>query len=264
VAERYLPPGAFIGPLLLPHYWFVLELGVLIGVIPWLLTWIGLLLFSPAHRPSSALGLLQGPWSLAMLALQWWAIVTLIFAIVERTQVRARGRKWTAAKLDGAKDPSHVSRAGAIFETVVGVVATLAWIDVLSIPAIPGLRITVRPVILQTFYWSVLAILLVSTALSALNAVRPWLTRRRAAARIAIHSASLLLVGLLLRSGLWVEVAIAGAHADKAAQVTAWANFSVFVTLASIGVSALVSTISEARRLARIPPVRPSAPAAAA
>ena len=50
VAERYLTQRYLIGPALLPVYTFLLKLVGFGYLLPWLLVWIGFLIFDPSYR----------------------------------------------------------------------------------------------------------------------------------------------------------------------------------------------------------------------
>ena len=89
VAGRYLPQISLIGPTLFPIYRVVMRSLFLYFLLPWLLLWMGIALFSPdfrADHPGVALFASLEPWWLACT----YSLVfcTLTFVLLERSQAR--------------------------------------------------------------------------------------------------------------------------------------------------------------------------------
>ena len=132
VAERYLPQRHLIGPTLFPVYVFVLELVMLVYLVPWLLVWIGLLIFDPAYRSGHAglavLAPLQSWW---LIALHAFAITTAGFAIAERAYAKSgRLETWKPRPRPAAGDPSRIPRSESVTDLATGLVTALWWFDV--------------------------------------------------------------------------------------------------------------------------------------
>ena len=81
VAGRYLPQQSLIGPALFPLYTFVLK-AVSVGyLLPWILVWIGMMVFMPSYRASHSGMALLGTWaSFWSLALMLMGAITAVFA----------------------------------------------------------------------------------------------------------------------------------------------------------------------------------------
>ncbi len=112
VANGYLPQQALIGPILFPIFILVLKIAVLCSVIPRLLVLIGFFIFDPKYR-MEGLGVLIGrTWSELWFGMfVTFGIVTLIFAIIERTQEKSRWlEKWDPLKLPKVKDTRRIPR----------------------------------------------------------------------------------------------------------------------------------------------------------
>lgn len=114
VAERYLPPRHLIGPTLFPVYVFVLELVLLFYLVPWLLVWIGVLIFYPAYRAAhpglAVLAPLQSWW---LIALHAFAITTAGFALAERAYAKSgRLATWKARPIP--PDPNRIPRSDSV------------------------------------------------------------------------------------------------------------------------------------------------------
>ena len=192
VANRYLPQGSLIGPVLFPIYVFVMKVVAVCYLVPWVLVWIGMMSLSPAYRAqhisagwfgaiASAWG---GLWSAAFAAL---ATVTLVFAVLERMQARSQFLdQWNPRKLPPVRNPNQISRAGSLIEVVVNLVFAGWWIDLLSSPVVldrPEIRIVLSPV-WRYFFWGFLVLALVNAALALANFARPYWTVPRAGVRL--------------------------------------------------------------------------------
>ncbi|HMD86326.1 MAG TPA: hypothetical protein VKO18_16675 [Terriglobia bacterium] len=121
VAKRYLPQDQYlIGPRLFPAY----QLAVKIAVIVVAAASGGLFI---AAIVGSAVGNREGPdllavahtiWRVAMGVFFNLALVTLVFAIIERVQARreATAPEWSPAMLPPVKDPDRTSQAGMVLQ----------------------------------------------------------------------------------------------------------------------------------------------------
>lgn len=242
VAQRYLPQQYLIGPVWFPVYRFVLKMVGLFYLLPWLLVWLSFLLFVPSYRAEHSL--FGGLQSLLLIAVFAFTAITAVFASLERSQVLER---WSPRKLPAERDPNRISRSDSIGELVGGLVFALWWLDALQLPSIDPVQITLAP-IWTTLYWHILLLALASVVMAALNTVRPWWTRLRSRLRLGIDVAELALVGILLAAGSWVEVAVPNAPSEKVEVLAKWINFSVGVTLASIGIVTIVGIVRGIRR----------------
>jgi hypothetical protein len=89
VAERYLPQQSLIGPALFPIYRVVIRALFFYFLLPWLLLWLGITIFSPdfrADHPGAALFASLEPWWLACTYSLFFN--TLVFALLDRSQAR--------------------------------------------------------------------------------------------------------------------------------------------------------------------------------
>jgi hypothetical protein len=257
VAQRYVPQDSLIGPVLMPAYKFALALAASIYLGPWLLTWIGFLLFDPARRTTDAVtDAIVAFW---LMALHVLVAITAIFAAVERVQRKSRSLEtWTAAKLterQPARDPNEIPRSESIAALVVGPIMIWWWLSLLGTQVVyeldEAIRFTLRP-ISPMFYWPALVVLVAGVALASVNLFRPWWSRPRALARLAIDLLTLAIAVALFAAGPIVESVAAGMDADRAerlAVLVKWANLSWFITLAVIAVGSLLSGVQALRRV---------------
>jgi hypothetical protein len=232
VANRYLPQEHLIGPVLFPIYRLVLKVVMLCYVAPWTVTWIALLIFNSGyaakfvgHSWVEALGYLWASlWSTAFLAA---AIVTLIFAILERVQLKNHFlEEWDPRKLPPVNNPNVISRFNSIVELAANLFFCVWWTAHMSSHVVfnqPNLRISLAPT-WRYFFWGFLFIAFINIALAAVNLARPYWTARRATFRLVSDIAGSILFCWLLKSNLLVEIAGASISPAKAGQLTAAIN----------------------------------------
>ena len=193
VANRYLPPQHLIGPILFPIYQFVLKIVMVCYLVPWVLVWIGLMIFNPAYRAehsgAALLGTLASFWSSFWLtAFISVGVVTLVFAVLERVQAKTGFvDEWNPHKLPPMRDPNRIPRSCSVLELVGGVVFMTWWLNVTwsqTVLEFSQLKITLVPV-WRYFWWGFLLVSAVNVAVSGVNLFRPYWTRIRASMRLA-------------------------------------------------------------------------------
>ena len=236
VAQRYLPQQHLIGPVWFPVYRFVLKMVALCYLLPWLLTWVVLSIVLPEHRTPHSLQ------SFVLIAVFAFTAVTVGFAFAERSRVLER---WSPRRLP--PDPNRISRSDSIGDLVGNLIFALLLLGVLRIPPVEGVPIQLAPV-WGNLYWPMLLVVLAGAAMAAVNTVRPWWTRRRTALQLGTDIAEVILIGILLSSGPWIEVTVAS---DKLERLVSWANLSIAITLGAIGIAMIVAVVKGVRRLRR-------------
>jgi len=254
VAQRYLPQRYLIGPALFPMYWFVLKLGWLFFFGPWLILGIGVNLFAGGHFQ----GLME-PFLRAVLIN--FAAITGVFALIERSHAKAGlMTAWSPRKLPTVRDPNRVPRSSSISELAWYIMLALWWVNVLRIPAIPGVSMAMAPA-LSRLYWPILVLILCQGIIAGVNAFRPQWNPRRAAVRGIVDATSLVVVGYLL--GIWLSggtfVAVTSANLSPAQLAVAQRGIThgwSVVLLIWAAASYAARTVQDARRAASKPPVR--------
>jgi hypothetical protein len=131
VAARYLPQRSLIGPALFPIYRLVIRSLILYFLLPWLLLWLGITIFSPdfrADHPGVALLASLEPWWLACTYSLFFC--TLIFALLDRSQARQHlADSWNPRSLPVVREPNRIPRGATIFELTVSVAALVLWVE---------------------------------------------------------------------------------------------------------------------------------------
>ncbi len=260
VAQRYLPQRYLIGPALFPTYWMVLKLTWLCFYGPWLVIVVGLKIFASfgaAHAGAAATGMFE-PFFRSLFI--QFAVVSGVFALIERSHANAEFLKsWNPRKQLKVRDPNRVPRSSSISELAWYVMLLLWWVNVLRIPAISGVNITMAPAVLR-LYWPILVLIVCQGTIDCVNAFRPRWNPRRAALRGIVDALSFLVVGYFLL--IWVQggtlVAVTGAKLASAeiaaAQKAITYGWSV-VLLIWAAASYAARTVQDARRAANKPPI---------
>lgn len=236
VAGRYLPQQYLIGPVWFPVYRFVLKMVALCYLLPWLITWIVLAIVQPDNQTPHSLQ------SFLLIAVFSFTAVTVGFAFAERSRILER---WSPRKLPA--DPNRIARSESIGDLVGNLVFALLMLGVLRLPSFEDVPIALAP-IWSALYWPILLLVLASAAMAAANTVRPWWTRLRTGIQIGLYAFELILIGILLSAGTWIEVT---ASSDKLDRVAWSANLSIAITLGVIGIAMIVGIVKGIRRLRR-------------
>lgn len=125
MAASYRPPRYLIGPALYPH--FINTLRIVLPVLAVLsVLGLGVSLGWEARLPADFARVL-GQWGMGLVntVFQAGAIITLIFAIIERTQpdFKVKEKDWDPRSLKPREEEEAVKPAGAIAEIVFNVLA---------------------------------------------------------------------------------------------------------------------------------------------
>lgn len=255
VAGRYLPQQFLIGPTLFPIYRVVIRALLLYFLLPWLLLWMGISIFSPdfrADHPGVALFASLEPW---WLACTWSLFInTLIFAVLDRSKVRQHVvDSWNPRTLPPVRDANRISRASTIFELVVAVGALAFWIQLdtfHSVFHIFGITITLSSR-WPYFFWALVALSVAGIALSCLNLLHARWTRLSARMRLLIDCFTWSLFYWLCRASLLQSLSGADLPSNLNAivrSVNFWMAYSAF----SVLVVGAVVLVIDVRRILRV------------
>ena len=262
VANGYLPQHTLIGPVLFPIYVLVLKIAALCFVVPRMLVLTGFFIFDPKYRADGLVMLIGRTWSeLWFGAFITFGIVTLVFAVLERTQANSGWlEKWDPLKLPKVKDTRRIPRASSVFEVVFGIIAVM-WLVELATSGIL-LNQTNTHIALtaagREFVWIATAISLLGVGMSTVNLFRPFWTRGRLALRVLQDLVSTLVFGLMSRAGALVILSGASVPQAKAVEVNAAVNTWLSVSVAIVGAICAVITIVDLVRLIFMKTNRPA------
>jgi hypothetical protein len=259
VAQRYLPQRCLIGPALFPIYRVIIRSLFFYFLLPWLLLWIGITIFSPdfrADHPGAALFASLDPWWLACTYSLFFC--TLTFALLDRTQARSLlVDTWNPRSLPAVRDPDRISRGATIFELTV-VVSTLAvWVQLDPFHRVFhffGLTMTLSQQ-WPYFIWAFTALSGAGIAVSCLNLSQPRWTRLSASLRLGLDAYAWALIYILCRAHLLQSVSGSDlSPADSTtvvSSVNSWmAGSAIWVVVIGLAVLAF-----DVRRIVRVAPV---------
>jgi hypothetical protein len=222
VANRYRPQQYLIGPALFPAYRFVVAIVASCYLIPWILTWWGLVVFDPHYHADfgRTFGPLWGTfWVTTFIAL---GVVTLIFAILERVDSRTKFlTDWNPLDLPAARDPNNISRLNSTIEIAANLVFAVWWVTDMWSTTIfnrSGVRITLAPV-WEYFLWAFLVIAIANIALASANLLRPYWTWLRASLQLVLTIAGGVAFCWICKSSILAEIAMPNLPPAHAAEI---------------------------------------------
>jgi hypothetical protein len=215
---------------------------------------VGPIAIATAVHPSQAS--IKTLWDLAMSAVFTVGVVTVVFAILERYPVNAKPfEKWDPRKLPRVPklppEERSTPRATAIAEMAASLIfGTLfvAWFRTTF--DVGGLRITLTP-IWQSMYWPFLAVILSGGVRGWMGLVWPERLRRRFWMRVGINAVTVILAGILLHAGSWVNLAAPSLSALDIRDAAKWTNFGVKIFLIVTVVIAAGDAIPEGLKIFR-------------
>lgn len=220
VAGRYLPQQSLIGPALFPIYRVIIRSLVLYFLLPWLLLWMGITIFSPdfrADHPGAALFASLEPW---WLAATWSLFInTLIFALLDRSQARLHlVDTWNPRSLPAVRDPNRIPRGETIFELTVAVAGLAIWVQIGAFRRV--FHVFGFTIALSSrwpyFFWAWVVLSLAGIALACLNLSNPRWTRLSASLRLGINTYSWVMLYALCRAHLLEALSASGLPSSKA------------------------------------------------
>ena len=239
-----------IGPVLFPLYIKILSLNLAITLVVCAVAAVAFASRQPMLQTAMAM--------LSHFIFQF-AIITGIFTLAQRSGDRFPwGWKSPAASRPMAKDERRIPRSQSITELIVSGILLL-WL-----PALPYYPATIfgHGTALLRFgpgarilFQAVLPLLLMGVIRSGILLARPRWVRFYWVMRLAATSASLVVLGLSLRTGEWVVLANPGGGGDPAHKL-AWLaeklDRSAGITLICLVIGCIVVWGVELRRLVRL------------
>jgi hypothetical protein len=266
VANRFLPQEQLIGPVLFPIYRFVLKIVMLCYLVPWGLTWLGMMIYNPAFRAAhsghSWLDSAGSLWSaLSTTAFIAVGTVTIVFAVLERVEAKTHFlEKWDPRKLPAVRNRNVIPRSGSVVEVAANLVFILWWATNMYSPIAmirPDVQISVSP-LWPWFFWSLLLLALGNIALAAVNLTRPYWTGGRASLRLIADGIGSALFCWLLKANVLTGIVVANVPAEGtlhlANDINVWAAkaFPVSVGVCLVIAGADVYRIVRLKKTARL------------
>jgi len=256
VASRYRPQTHLIGPALFPIYQFVLKLALLWVMIPVFIVIVGPATILPAaNRWAAFFTTWSALWSALFVSA---GVITLVFAILERTQVQFQVfEKWNPRSLPPVVKPSQPpSRVQSVFELICAGVG-LAWL--LAVPSYPFLILGPAAAFLkpgpiwQHFYLPMVLLALLGLVHQCISLARPQWTWFPYAARLLTTVLTMILLNSMINaaqglSGEWhsfVVLANAALSSPQHDRMAAIVNTCVLLSLAGVWIGLSIAGVKQ-------------------
>lgn len=229
VAARYMPQRHLIGPILFPHWLFLLK-----AVVSWIFAiYLFRLILAPMPIDGALVfrtlgGFIQACWVTL-------GVVTLIFALFERSPAYARFKVpevWDPRALPVYTPPSPAALEGPIIVSGIFWAAVWVWFfQFHPVFRLSGGEVSATPAF-AGFFWPFLLTVLASLALALIALIRKAPpTRLFAAIRLAVDAAGLIVMFLLLRAGTLIEPSGPISLARHLGEIAGKMNDGIRVTL---------------------------------
>ena len=204
VAARYGKARYLIGPEIYP-FW-IAALRVVFGILAAIAV-VGLVVAAASGELQSR-QVSEGLVRLVPNFLSTFAIVTLVFAVLERSWKGRMKLKWSPRQLPTPRSSGRKPLA-IVSEMAAGAVALLWWTGFVQfsalIPIPPFVHIHLAQV-WSGLYWIIVAYWSAEIAINGLELARPGWARLNAALRAAKWVAGCAILAYLLQAGHWIDV----------------------------------------------------------
>lgn len=250
VASRFRKHQYLIGPEIFPFYLSVMRIVLMIVV--------GLMLLVSTTKAVLAGGDMLTIWAASMAgifsAVLWnAAIVTAIFAVIERTGIAAGPLvNWIPDELPKVVDKQQGPWESA-FEVAASVAFLLWWTGVIHLPftAIDADFRLVPGAILTELFWPILILASARLVHNLVQWLRPnWKTVRNIL-NVATAAGGLVLLVLVYQSGEWVTVVSNGMAAEQVGKLQESLNLSFRITFVVIALVWTLGTLGAVWKLVR-------------
>lgn len=250
VAAGYKPNQFLIGPEIFPFYLFTMKVVGAVVIALMVAMGVGDLIFGNAPVVRALVRAAAGVWDAALSAA---AIVTLVFAVLERTGFAAdHVRNWRPDQLPPADRPAPGRWESAI-EIGIGIAFILWWTGsfALPIPANRGGLVLEAAPIWADYYWPILALAVIQLAIALVKWLRPGWRVVRLVLGMVNAVATLMLIAGLHRAGSWVVVRATTMDPAEAARVAESVNLALGIGMVAVAVVMIVTTLVDFRKAAR-------------
>jgi len=257
VAARYRRHQWLIGPNVFPFYLSVLRIVLSVIVVVLGVAAVANLLFNH-HGVLRAIA--QTLASLWMSALVSAAIVTIVFAVLERSGFPAdHVRDWNPAQLPDVKDRRPGTWESAI-EVAFSIAVLIWWSGLVRLPlgaGGPGFRIATAPVF-ATLYWPIFALIAARLVHNLVQWLRPRWRRTRVALAALTTVGGLALLAMLYGAGQLATVVPTGIDAHHAAALQASVNLAIRIAIVATAIIWMLHFLQGLYRLSWNARLRPS------
>ena len=267
VASRFLPRQHLIGPAFFPTYRFVLKLVILWVLVPLFWLVIGPIALMTRGNPGAQwiVNVWSSFWVAAIIA---FATITLIFALLERFQVKTKFfENWNPRSLPRVPDRKNIPLAASIVEIVFGIWAALWWANLVQFPGASAIeRAGIKnwmwgaawQDLHQNFFLPGLVLLLLGVAIACVNFYRPSWTPARLGIRAGTKLAIAGIVSFVLHAhwgefhAMCIKMTSQNAGMPQTEVVAGWVSVGVSITLLTVAATYVIQGLSEIYRMFRM------------
>jgi hypothetical protein len=190
-------------------------------------------------------------------------VLTVTFIVLERLQVKLHFLgDWKPSelpKLPVIPDPVQIPRSASFGGFIGLLVFVLWWVGLIRFPELPHVHF--MQVLPEGFFWPVLLLTAAEMGLHLVNLFLPWWTRKRAAFRLALDLATLMLIAALTTTWPWFGVRVdASVQPDlvpvphDVAVLEQVVNLSLLISLGIMALSYVPRVMQDLRRARGLPP----------
>jgi len=257
VASRYRPQTQLIGPALFPIYTFVLKMVLLWILVPVFIVIVGPATILPAaNRVGALLQTVSALWSALFVAA---GVITLVFAVLERTQAKLElFEKWDLRSLPAVQEEDKPpSRTQSIFELICGLVGLL-WLlaapHYLFLVFGPAAAFLSPGPLWDRFYLALVLLAVVGLVHQCISLLRPRWIWFPYAARLLTTVLSMIVLNFMIsaatqnQGGEWhpfVVLAGSGPTSLQHARIVATVNAGVLLTLACVWIGLSIAGVKQ-------------------
>ena len=274
VALRYRQTRHVIGSTLFPVYWFVMKIILALVGIGYAVSALVLI-----AQGRSLLGIIGGVFNYAAAVLPIFAMVTIIFAVLDISNSRFRllekatkdwNEKFNPRRLPALRpvsdspDAKPIPRFKTAFDLFFNVAFLLWWIRVSPIRnlalivALGPLGLAANDIPFQmgpvwnTLYWPVILLSLVNIALQIITLIHPDRVKFFSVMRLITNGGSVVIFYLLTRANELLVLTPGTAEAGKFAEPLHIVNMTLHYTLLFAAVVTIVECSKQLWRLLRL------------
>ncbi len=252
VAGRYLPMQQLIGPAVFPLYWYVIQavlavIAAVAGVVA------AIALFT---EPRATQAVLQVLARFFWIALDAAALVTLLFALLDRQHVRVRFLEDFDARKPGtfaarSAPLGEIPRNDTVIELAMVAILLLWWTGWLVFPSVQfDVKVELGSGV-TGFHFTVIALCILDLIRLGVDLAHPYRTLPRIGVAIVSNAAWLTLLVLAFLSHDLLQAAPSIQDPDEIERVVTIAERTFRVVLFGLGVWTARLLAADVRRLAR-------------
>jgi hypothetical protein len=254
VAGRYLPMQQLIGPRVFALYWYVIQAVLaVIATIGGIVAAIAL--FTEPRATHAAMQVLV---RFFWIALDAGALVTLLFVLLDRRQVRFSFLEdFDALRLGVGRLGKHsallgeIPRKDTVLEIAIVAILLLWWVGLLVFPSVQfGVKVELGSAI-KALYFPVFALCLLDLARLGVDLAYPFRTLPRTSVAIVSNVAWLALLVVAFVSDDLLQAAPSVEDAAEIARVVMIAERTFRVVLLALAVWTASLLVTDSRRLLR-------------